>query len=73
MKALRILAVIVGVGFLILLLVGFDNILELLRSRVTLFLALGPVVVLFIWSVYKAFSGRKEPSGDVIDLPPDKP
>jgi hypothetical protein len=68
-KVLRILTVVVGVAFVLLLIVGFDNMLALLRSRVALFLVLGPVVGLFIWSVYMAFRPKKD-SGRVVDIPP---
>ena len=55
MKALRILAVIVAVAFVLLLIVGFDNVLALFRSRVALFLVIAPVFLLFLWCIYKAF------------------
>ncbi len=55
MKFFRILALCIAVGFVLLLIVGFDNILAAFRSRVTLALVLGPLVLLFLWCVYKAF------------------
>ena len=55
MKLLRILAIVVGVAFVLLLIVGFDNILALFRSRVALALAIGPIFLLFLWCLYKAF------------------
>ncbi len=58
MKLLRILAVVVAVAFVLLLIVGFDNVLALFRSRVALFLLIAPVFLLFIWCVYKAFQPR---------------
>jgi uncharacterized membrane protein len=73
MKVLRVLAVVVTLGFIVLLLVGFDNILALLRSRVALFLVLSPLVGLFLWSVYMAFKPRKRPPRYIdIDVPPAK-
>ncbi|MCE0483410.1 MAG: hypothetical protein LV479_04125 [Methylacidiphilales bacterium] len=54
MKALRILALLVAVAFALLLIVGFDNILAIFRSRVALFLVIAPIFVLFVWCVYKA-------------------
>jgi len=71
MRILRVLAVLVGIAFLVLLIVGFDNMLALLRSRVALFLALGPLVGLFLWSVYRVFKRPgKNSGGPIIDLPP---
>jgi hypothetical protein len=55
MKLLRILGVIVAVAFVLLLIVGFDNVLALFRSRVALALVIGPVFLLFVWCLYKAF------------------
>ena len=55
MKLLRILAIIVGVAFVLLLIVGFDNMLAFFRSRVALALAIGPIFLLFVWFLYKAF------------------
>jgi hypothetical protein len=72
MKFARILAGLVAVAFLLLLVVGFDNMLSLLRSRVALFLALIPFVALFFWSVYKAIPRRKNRRDDVIDITPPK-
>jgi energy-coupling factor transporter transmembrane protein EcfT len=72
MKPLRILGVVVAIAFVLLLVVGFDNALALLRSRVAIFLALAPLLVLFFWSLYKAFRPRKNPRG-YIDIPPGKP
>jgi uncharacterized BrkB/YihY/UPF0761 family membrane protein len=48
------LGAVLVAGFVTLLLVGFENILALFRYRVTLFLVLGPVVVIFLWCVWKA-------------------
>ena len=59
MKLLRILAMAVAVAFVLLLIVGFDNMLALLRSRVALFLVIFPVFVLFVWCIYKAFQPEK--------------
>jgi hypothetical protein len=50
---------VVAGAFLLLLLVGFDNVLALLRSRVALFLAIAPLFVLFVWLVYKAFQPHR--------------
>jgi hypothetical protein len=73
MKVLRLLAAAVIVGFFLLLLVGFDNLLALFRSRVALFLVLAPLVGLFLWSVYMAFKPRKRPPRYIdIDSPPSK-
>jgi hypothetical protein len=73
MKVLRALAIVVTVGFLLLILVGFDNMLALMRSRVALFLVLAPLVGLFLWSVYMAFKPRKRPPRYIdIDVPPSK-
>ena len=55
MKLLRLLAIMVGVAFALLLIVGFDNMLALFRSRVALALAIGPIFILFLWCLYKAF------------------
>ena len=52
---MRILAIVVAVGFILLLIVGFDNVLAVFRSRVALALVLGPLILLFLWCVYKAF------------------
>jgi hypothetical protein len=70
MKLLRILGLLVGAAFLLLLIVGFDNMLALLRSRVAIFLALVPLIGLFFWSIYKAVQSRKP--RDYIDIPPPK-
>ncbi len=56
MKALRILAILVAVAFGLLLIVGFDNVFALLRSRVALALAIAPLFALFVWFLYKAFT-----------------
>jgi hypothetical protein len=61
-KPLSILVLLVLAAFLLLLVVGFENVLELFRSRVTLFLLLGPLVALFFWCAYKAFWPKKEPN-----------
>jgi hypothetical protein len=55
MRVLRILALAVAVAFVLLLIVGFDNLLAVFRSRVALALVIGPVFLLFIWCIYKAF------------------
>ena len=55
MKLLRILAIVVAVAFVLLLIVGFDNVFALIRSRVALALAIGPIFILFVWCLYKAF------------------
>jgi hypothetical protein len=68
MKFLRILALLVAAAFLLLLIVGFDNMLSLLRSRVAIFLALVPLLGLFFWSIYKAFQSRKPPR-NYIEMP----
>ena len=60
MKLLRILALIVAVAFILLLIVGFDNVLALFRSRVALFLVIAPVFLLFVWCIYKAFQPRNQ-------------
>jgi hypothetical protein len=57
-KLLFILGAVLLAAFATLLLVGFENVLALLRYRVTLFLLLGPVVILFFWCAYKAFGPR---------------
>jgi purine-cytosine permease-like protein len=71
MRLLRILALLVGAAFVLLLIVGFDNMLALLRSRVAIFLALVPLIALFFWSIYKAVQSRKTPRG-YIEMPPPK-
>lgn len=55
MKLLRILAVVVAAAFVLLLIVGFDNMLAFFRSRVALALAIAPLFILFLWCLYKAF------------------
>jgi hypothetical protein len=55
MKMLRILGIAVAVLFVLLLIVGFDNVFALLRSRVALALAVAPIFALFVWCLYKAF------------------
>ena len=74
MKLLRILGILVVVAFVLLLVVGFDNVLGLLRSRVAIFLALAPLIAIFIWSVYKAIQlSRKAPRKYIdIDVPPSR-
>jgi hypothetical protein len=57
-KFLAALAVVIVAAFVVLLLVGFENVLALLRYRVTLFLLLGPLLALFLWCVWKAFGPR---------------
>ncbi len=58
-KSLRLLILAVLALFIVLLLMGFGNtLLELLRSRVTVFLVIGPLFVLFLWSAYKTFGPR---------------
>jgi hypothetical protein len=59
MKLLRILALLVGLAFVVLLIVGFDNVFALFRSRVALGLALAPVFGLFVWCLYKAFTAER--------------
>jgi len=65
MRLIRILALVVAVGFILLLIVGFDNVLAVFRSRVALALVLGPIVLLFLWCVYKAFQPPR-----LTDRPP---
>jgi hypothetical protein len=72
MKVLPILAVLVGFGFLLLLLVGFDNVLALVRSRVALFLLLAPLVGLFLWSVAMALKPRRRQPRGYVDVTPPK-
>jgi hypothetical protein len=55
---LAILVVILLAAVLTLLLVGFENVLALLRYRVTLFLLLAPLLALFLWCAWKAFGPR---------------
>ena len=52
------LGAILLAAFVTLLLVGFENVLALFRYRVTLFLVLGPVVLIFVWCVWKALRPR---------------
>ncbi len=52
------LVVLLLSGFTILLLVGFENVLALLRYRVALFLLLAPLVALFLFCAWKAFGPR---------------
>ena len=74
MTPLRILAILVGAAFLLLLFVGFDNMLGLLRSRVAIFLALSPLIAIFLWSVYRAIRSRKSPRRYIdIESHSDKP
>lgn len=58
MKLFRLLAIAIAVAFGLLLLVGFDNVFALIRSRVALALLIGPIFLLFIWCLYKAFQPR---------------
>jgi hypothetical protein len=60
-KLLPILAAVIGAAFILLLVVGFDNLLALLRYRVTLFLVMAPLVGLFFWCAYKAFGPQNKP------------
>jgi hypothetical protein len=57
-RLLYILGAAVVVAFVLLLVVGFENILGLFRYRVTLFLAIGPLFALFVWCAYKALGSR---------------
>jgi hypothetical protein len=57
-RVLFVLGAILVAAFVTLLLVGFENVLALLRYRVTLFLILGPVVLIFVWCVWKALRPR---------------
>ena len=73
MKLLRLLLILVAIAFGLLLVVGFDNVLALFRSRVALFFLIAPIFVLFVWCVYKAFQPRRlsEPrpaSKDSVDV-----
>ena len=65
MRVLRILALAVAVAFVLLLIVGFDNLLAVFRSRVALALVIGPIFLLFLWCIYKAF----QPHNRVEDRP----
>ncbi len=49
---------VVGMGFLLLLVVGFDNVFAMIRSRVALALVIGPLILIFLWCIYKAFQPR---------------
>jgi hypothetical protein len=60
MKLLRILALAVAVAFVLLLIVGFDNVFALMRSRVAIFLVVAPIFVLFLWCIYKAFQPPRQ-------------
>ena len=60
-KFLFILSAVLLAAFVLLLLVGFENVLALLRYRVALFLVLAPPVALFLWCGYKAFGPRNRP------------
>jgi len=60
MKPLRILAFLVAAAFALLLIVGFDNVLAVFRSRVALFFAIAPIFLLFVWCIYKAFLSHKQ-------------
>jgi len=65
MKYLNIvLAVVLACALLLLFVVGFDNVLADLRSRVTIFLVLGPIFLLFCWSAYRTF--RPAPRKDKL-------
>jgi hypothetical protein len=55
MRILRFLALAVTVAFVLLLIVGFDNVLAMFRSRVALALVIAPIFLLFVWCVFKAF------------------
>jgi hypothetical protein len=57
-RLLVVLGAILVAAFVTLLLVGFENVLALFRYRVTLFLILGPVVLIFAWCVWKALRPR---------------
>ncbi len=60
---LVMLTVLVAGAFIVLLLVGYENVLALLRYRIALFVVLAPLVALFLWCVYKTFdrpSDRKD-------------
>ena len=71
MKFLRVLGVLIGIAFILLLIFGFDSLLGLLRSRVTIFLALLPLLLLFGWSLFKVLQGRRT-RRDYIDITPPK-
>jgi len=62
---LVLLTMLVAVAFIGLLLVGYENVLALLRYRIALFIVLAPLVALFLWCVYKTFdrpSGKDNPN-----------
>ncbi len=60
MKILRILAMLIVAAFALLLIVGFDNVFALLRSRVAIFLVILPIFLLFVWCIYKAFQPPRQ-------------
>jgi len=64
MTPLRILAILVTVGFALLLIVGFDNVFALLRSRIAIGLAILPLFALFVWCLYRAFRPPQPRLGD---------
>jgi hypothetical protein len=66
MKILRILALVIAAAFILLLVVGFDNVLAAFRSRVALALVIAPIFILFLWCLYKAF----RPQNRLQDRPP---
>ena len=72
MRLLYLLAALIVVAFLLLLVVGFENVLEVFRYLVTLVLVVGPLVGLFIWSLYMAFFSKKDPKERRLGLK-DKP
>jgi hypothetical protein len=47
-------------AFALLLIVGFDNVFALLRSRVAIFLVILPIFLLFVWCIYKAFQPPRQ-------------
>jgi hypothetical protein len=55
---LVVMVVLLLAAFVTLLLVGFENVLALLRYRVTLFLLIAPVLALFLFCAWKAFGPR---------------
>jgi hypothetical protein len=71
MRFLRILGVLIGIAFVLLLVFGFDSLLGLLRSRVAIFLAFLPLLLLFGWSIYKLLPTRRS-RRDYIDITPPK-
>ena len=66
MKALRVLAIMVIIAFLLLLAVGFDNVLAVLRYRMALLLAMGPLVLLFLWCAWKALPSPRPEDKSVL-------